>query len=67
MYKIQHNPGRPYNFKETGITIVQHKYTKISGLKDKRQIFSVQPAEREFLVTVVIPMSQLYLYFQENL
>jgi len=32
MYTIQHNPARPYNFDETGITILQHKHTKILGL-----------------------------------
>jgi len=41
-----------YNCDETGITIVQHKPTKILGLKDKRQISSVQSAERGSLVTV---------------
>jgi len=40
-----------------GITILQHKHTKILGLKGKRQI-SVQSAERKSLVTVVNRMSQ---------
>jgi hypothetical protein len=53
MYTIQHNPARLYNCDETCITIVQHKHTKILGLKGKRQLFSVQSAERGFLVTVV--------------
>ena len=38
MDTIQHNPARLYNCDETGITIVQHKHTKILGLKGKRQI-----------------------------
>jgi hypothetical protein len=29
----QHNPARLYNCDETGITVVQHKHTKILGLK----------------------------------
>jgi len=58
MYTIQHNPARLYNCNETGITIVQHKHTKILGLKGKRQISSVQTAERGSLVTVVNCMSQ---------
>ena len=57
MYTIQHNPARLYNCDETGITIVQHKHTNILGLKGKRQISSVQSAERGSLVTVVNCMS----------
>jgi len=56
MYTIQHNPARLYNYDETGITILQHKYTKILGLKVKRQISSVQSAERGSLVTIVYCM-----------
>jgi len=41
MYTIQHNPARLHTCDETGITIVQHKHTKILGFKGKRQIFSV--------------------------
>ena len=37
---------------------LQHKHTKILGLKGKRQISSVQTAERGSLVTVVNCMSQ---------
>jgi len=57
MYTIQHNPARHYNFDETGITVVQHKHAKILGSKGKRQISSVQSAERRSLVTVVNRMS----------
>ena len=52
MYTIQHNLARLYNCDETCITIVQHKHTKILGLKGKRQIPTVQSAERGSLVTV---------------
>jgi hypothetical protein len=51
MCTIQHNPARLYNCDKTGITIVQHKYTKILGLKGKRLISSVQSADRSSLVT----------------
>jgi len=57
MDTIQHNPATLYNCDETGITIVQHKHTKILGLKGKRQISSLQLAERGLLVTVTC-MSQ---------
>ena len=57
MYTIQHNPARLYNCDETGITIVQHRHMKILGLKGKRQICSVQSAERGSLVTVVTCIS----------
>jgi len=58
VYTIEHNPVRLYNCDETGITIAQHKHTKILGLKGKRQISSVQSAERGFLLTVVNCMSR---------
>jgi len=37
MYTIQHNPARLYNYEATGIIIVQHKHTKILGLRGKRK------------------------------
>ena len=52
MYTIQHNPARFYNCDETCITVVQHKHTKILEMKGKRQISSLQSAERGSLVTV---------------
>jgi hypothetical protein len=53
MDTIQHNPARLYNCDEADISIVQHKHTKILGSKGKRQISSLQSAERGSLVTVV--------------
>ena len=53
MDTIQHNPARLYNCDETGMAIVQHKHTKILGLKGQRQISSLQSTERGSLVTVV--------------
>jgi len=57
MDTTQHNPARLHNCDETGITTVQHKHTKTLGLKDKRQISSLQSADRRSLVTVVKCMS----------
>jgi hypothetical protein len=53
MDTIQHKPARLYNFDKTSNTIVQHKPTKILGLKGKRQISSVQFTDRGSLVAVV--------------
>jgi hypothetical protein len=63
MDTIQHNSAKPYNCEESGITIVQYKHMKILGLKGKRQITSLQSAERESLVTVVTCMSQTGHFF----
>ena len=57
MDTIKHNPARLYNCDKTGFTIVQHKHTKILRLKSKRQISSLQSAERGSHVTVVNCMS----------
>jgi hypothetical protein len=57
MDSIQHNLERLYNYEENGITIVKRKHTKILGLKGKRQISSLQSAERGSLVTVIACMS----------
>ena len=59
MDTIQYNPARLYKGDETGITIVQHKHTKILELKCKRQITSLQSAERGSLVTVATCMSPI--------
>jgi hypothetical protein len=53
---IRHNPARLYNYDETGITIVQHKRTKILVLKDNRPVTSLQSAEEG------IPCDSRHLY-----
>lgn len=53
LQKINNNPSRLYNCDETGITIVQHKHTKVVALKGKKQVASLQSAERGALVTIV--------------
>jgi len=62
MDTIQHNPARLYNCDETGIKIVQHKRKKILVLKGKRQVTSLQSAERGSFVTVVTCMSPIGLF-----
>ena len=57
MLTIQHNPARLHNCDKTDITIVLHKHTNILGLKGKRQISSVQSADRGSLVIVVTCLS----------
>jgi hypothetical protein len=58
-HPIQHNPARLYSCDKTGITIVRHKHTIILGVKGKRQISSVQPADRGSLVKVVTCLSPI--------
>jgi len=41
MDTIQNNPARLYNCDKTGITIVQHKHTKILVLKGKSRITGI--------------------------
>lgn len=53
LQKIKSNPSRLFNCDETGITIVQHKQSKVVALKGKRQIASLQSAERGALITIV--------------
>jgi len=67
MYTIQRNPARLYKCDEVGIAIVQHKHTKMLGLKGKRQISFVQSADllwQSSTVWVQLDTSFLrYLYF----
>lgn len=53
LQQIKNNPSRLYNCDETGITVVQHKHSKVVALKGKRQVASLQSAERGALMTVV--------------
>ncbi|CAH1967248.1 unnamed protein product [Acanthoscelides obtectus] len=54
---IGHLPNKLYNCDETGLTIVQHKTSKVLALKGKRQVGALSSAERDSLVTVVTCMS----------
>lgn len=53
LQKIGSKPSRLFNCDETGITIVQHKHSKVVALKGKKQVACLQSAERGALMTVV--------------
>lgn len=55
--KIKYLPHRLYNVDETGITVVQHKHSKILALKGKKQVGSLTSLERGKLITVVTAMN----------
>nr|CAI5865938.1 unnamed protein product [Callosobruchus analis] len=57
---IKHSPNKLYNCDETGLTIVQHKTSKVLALKGKRQVGALSSAERGSLVTVVTCISQWF-------
>lgn len=60
--KVNFNPCKVFNVDETGISIVQHKQTKIIGLKGKKQVSKVTSAERGSLMTLVTCMSASGIY-----
>lgn len=47
---------RVYKVDETGITVVQHKCSKIISVKGKKQVFASISLERGKLVTIVTCM-----------
>ncbi|VEN44176.1 unnamed protein product, partial [Callosobruchus maculatus] len=51
--KIRDPFQRVFNVDETGITIVQHKHSKVISLKGKKQISSLTSAERGKLITII--------------
>lgn len=59
---VKNNPCKVYNCDETGLTVVQHKTSKVISLKGKRQVGAVTSAERGSLVTVVTCMSAVGHY-----
>ncbi|XP_018563147.1 uncharacterized protein LOC108904910 [Anoplophora glabripennis] len=67
LYKPQYNKLRePFHrvfiVDETGITVVQHKYSKVISLKGKRQVSSLISAERGKLITVITCMNAADVY-----
>jgi hypothetical protein len=54
--KISPSPAILFNCDETGITMVQHRHTKVLGLKGKHQISALQVAQHEVLIIVVTYM-----------
>lgn len=57
LQKINFEPHRLFNVDETGITIVQHKRSKITSAKGKKQVATLTSAERGGLITVVTSMN----------
>lgn len=47
---------------ETGITLVQHKYSKVVSLRGKKQVSSLASAERGKLITVITCMNATGFY-----
>lgn len=56
MKKVNYDPKRVYNCDEIGLTIVQHKTTKVISQKCIRQVVSVSSAVRSSLVMIVTCM-----------
>nr|CAH7719070.1 unnamed protein product [Callosobruchus chinensis] len=60
--KIQNPSQRVFNVDETGITIVQHKHSKVISLKGKKQISTLTSAERGKLITIITCMNASGVY-----
>lgn len=61
--KIKSAPHRIYNLDETGITLVQHKRSKIGlGWKGKKQVGVLTSLERGKLMTIVTCMNACGTY-----
>lgn len=55
--KIKSDPSRIFNVDETGITVVQHKATRVVTSKGKKQVHKISSAERGATITVITCMS----------
>jgi hypothetical protein len=53
MEKIKFSPNRLFNVDEAGITVVQHKTSKVIRLKGKCQVASLSSDERGAILTTV--------------
>ncbi|XP_039313972.1 uncharacterized protein LOC105206643 [Solenopsis invicta] len=53
LLKIKYSPNRLYNVDETGITVVQHKHSKVISMKGKKQVYALTSLERGKLITIV--------------
>lgn len=60
--KLQDPFQRIFNVDETGITVVQHKHSKVISLRGKKQVSSLTSAERGKLITVVTCMNASGVY-----
>lgn len=55
--KINFDPSKIFNVDETGITVVQHKATRVVTCKGKKQVHKLSSAERGATTTVITCMS----------
>ncbi|CAH2011577.1 unnamed protein product [Acanthoscelides obtectus] len=60
--KINFAPQRLFNVDETGISVVQHKRSKVISAKGKKQVATLTSAERGGLITVVTCMNAVGTY-----
>nr|XP_049698141.1 jerky protein homolog-like [Helicoverpa armigera] len=60
--KIKAAPHRIYNVDETGITVVQHKRSKVVSMKGKKQVGALTSLERGKLMTIVTCMNACGTY-----
>lgn len=60
--KIKSAPHRIYNVDETGITVVQHKRSKVVSMKGKKQVGALTSLERGKLMTIVTCMNACGTY-----
>jgi hypothetical protein len=60
--KINFNPNRLYNCVETGVSIVQHRNTKVIAVKGKKAVASLTSTEHGCLITVVTCMNAAGCY-----
>ncbi|XP_022824970.1 tigger transposable element-derived protein 6-like [Spodoptera litura] len=60
--KIKSAPHRVYNVDETGITVVQHKRSKVVSMKGKKQVGALTSLERGKLMTIVTCMNACGTY-----
>ena len=51
--KINFDPSKIFNVDETGITVVQHKATRVVTCKGKKQVHKLSSAERGGRTTVI--------------
>lgn len=62
LLRIKSQPHRLYNVDETGITIVQHKVSKVITLKGKKSVGCLTSVKRGKLITVVMCMNAVGSY-----
>ncbi|KAJ8892837.1 hypothetical protein PR048_005418 [Dryococelus australis] len=54
---VNFSPSKIFHVDETGLTVVQHKCSKVVGLKGMKQVTSLSSAERGALITLVTCVS----------